>query len=190
MDAIEPFIVRNYLLFFLLPAWVVVGALDWWAHRRAGIEHVGIYEPVLHLVLVSLAGLPILLGLFLEINAIVLLTMLLCFLAHEVLGYIDTRWASGTRGILPFEQRLHDYFAAIPFAGLSLIAVMHWQDLVLLATAPLEALRQLPTLRSPPLPPGIVGGILVLVFFGNVLPYLEEFARALRHRAQSEPTRP
>lgn len=189
MDAIEPSIVRNCLLFFLLPAWVAVGALDWWAHRRAGIERFGIYEPILHLVLLSLAGLPILLGLFLEINAIVLLTMIFCFLAHEAVSYIDVRWASATRGIPPFEQRLHDYLTAIPIAALSLIFVLHWQDLVLLATAPLEALRQPPALRAPPLPPGIVWGILVLVFLGNVLPYLEEFARALRHRVHSEPTR-
>lgn len=142
MDAIEPFIVRNYLLFFLLPAWVAVGALDWWTHRRAGIERYGLYEPMLHLVLLSLAGLPILLGLFLEINAAVLLVMILCFLAHEAFGYIDIRWASGTRGITPFEQRLHDYLAAIPFAALSLVVILHWQELASLMTAPIEALRQ------------------------------------------------
>jgi hypothetical protein len=189
VDAIEPFIVRNYLLFFLLPAWVTVGALDWWAHRRAGIERFGVYEPLLHLVLLGLAGLPILLGLFLEINALLLLVMILSFLAHEAVSYIDVRWASAARGIPPFEQRLHDYLTAIPIAALSLIFVLHWQDLMLLATAPLEVLRQLPALRSPPLPIGIIVGILALVLVGNVLPYLEEFARALRHRAHSEPTR-
>jgi hypothetical protein len=189
MDAIEPFILRNYLLFFLLPAWVAVGALDWWVHRRAGIERFGVYEPVLHLVLMSLAGLPILLGLFLEINAIVLLAIFICFLVHETVGYIDIRWASGTRGITPFEQRLHDYLAAIPFAALSLILILHWPDLVALATAPFDALREPPSFRSPPLPPAIIVGILGLVFLGNVLPYLEEFARALRHRAHSEPMR-
>lgn len=189
MDAIEPFIVRNYLLYFLLPVWVVVGALDWWAHRRAGIERFGLYEPILHLVLLSLAGLPILLGLFLEINAVVLLIMLLCFLTHEAVGYLDIRWASRTRSLLPFEQRLHDYLAAIPFAALSLIIVLHWADLVELATTPVAALRQPPVLRSPPLPLGIVAVILGLVFAGNVLPYLEEFARALRYRAHSEPMR-
>ena len=182
MDAIEPFIVRNYLLFFLLPAWVAVGALDWWTHRRAGIERYGLYEPMLHLVLLSLAGLPILLGLFLEINAAVLLVMILCFLAHEAFGYIDIRWASGTRGITPFEQRLHDYLAAIPFAALSLVVILHWQELASLMTAPIEALRQSPAFRTMPLPAGIV---LALVFVGNVLPYLEELARALRYRAQA-----
>jgi hypothetical protein len=40
--------------------------LDWWIHRRAGIERFGIYEPFLHLALLALAGMPILLGLFLE----------------------------------------------------------------------------------------------------------------------------
>jgi hypothetical protein len=184
MDAIEPFIVRNYLLFFLLPAWVVIGALDWWCHRRAGIERFGPYEPLLHLVLISLAGFPILLGLFLEINAPILVVMILCLLAHEAVGYVDVRWATHRRGIPPFEQRLHDYLAAVPFAALSLIIVLHWQELVLLVTQPVEALTQPIRLRTPPLPVGIVAGILLIVFVGNVLPFIEEFARALRHRAR------
>ena len=185
MDAIEPFIVRNYLLFFLLPAWVVIGALDWWCHRHAEIERFGPYEPLLHLILISLAGFPILLGLFLEISAPILVVMILGLLTHEAVGYIDVRWATHRRGIPPFEQRLHDYLAEFPFAAFSLIIVLHWQDLVLLVTQPIEALTQPIRLRTPPLPIGIVAGILFLVFVGNVLPFLEEFARALRHRARA-----
>jgi hypothetical protein len=184
MDAIEPFLVRNYLLFFLLPAWVAVGALDWWTHRRAGIERYGVHEPILHLVLLSLAGLPILLGLFLEINATVLLAMFLCFLAHEAVGYLDIRLASATRGIAPFEQRLHDYLAAIPFAALTLVLILHWPDAVSLATSPVEALHSLPALRTTPLPAGTTGVILALVFVGNLVPYLEEFVRAVRYRTR------
>jgi hypothetical protein len=185
MDAIEPFIVRNYLLFFLLPAWVAIGALDWWCHRRAGIERFGPYEPALHLVLISLAGAPILLGLFLEINAPILVVMILGFLVHEAVGYIDVRWATHRRGIPPFEQRLHDYLAAVPFAALSLIIVLHWREVALLVEQPVEALTQPIRLRSPALPVGIVSGILILVFVGNVLPFLEELARALRHRTRA-----
>lgn len=185
MDAVEPFIVRNYLLFFLLPAWVVIGALDWWCHRRAGIERFGPYEPLLHLVLISLAGFPILLGLFLEISGPILVVMILCLVAHEAVGCIDVRWATHRRGIPPFEQRLHDYLAAVPFAALSLVIVLHWHELVLLVSQPIEALIQPLRLRTPPLPLGIVAGILILVLVGNVLPFLEEFARALRHRVRA-----
>ena len=194
MDAIEPFIVRNYLLFFLLPAWVVIGALDWWCHRRAGIERFGPYEPALHLVLISLAGAPILLGLFLEINAPILVVMILGFLAHQAVGYIDVPLGHASpRGVPPFEQRLHDYLAAVPLAALSLVIVLHWREVALLVEQPMEALVQPILLRTPPLPGGIVAGILILVFVGNVLPFLEEFGRALRHRRgrklkYSEPT--
>lgn len=182
MDTIEPFILRNYLLFFLLPVWIATGALDWWCHRRAGIERFGIYEPLLHLALLWLAGLPILLGLFLEINAPVLLVMMLCFLTHEAVGYIDIRWASHQRGIGPAEQRVHDYLTAVPFAVLSLVVILHWQELVLLVQQPVAALRQPLQLRTPPLAPGIVWGILGLVVIGNIVPFLEELLRALRHR--------
>jgi hypothetical protein len=185
MDAIEPFILRNYLLFFVLPLWVVAGALDWWCHRRAGIERYGLYEPLLHLTLLSLAGLPILLGLFLTFNAPVLLVMIMCFLVHETVAYLDIGWATHQRGIRPMEQRVHDYLAAVPFAALSLDVLLHWEELVLLAQQPIEALRQPLQLRTPPLAPGIVGVILGLIFVGNIIPYLEELLRAWRYRLRA-----
>jgi len=185
MEAIEPFIVRNYLLFFLLPFWVVIGALDWWCHRRAGIERMGPFEPMLHLLLLGLAGGPILMGLFLEINTPILTLMIACFLMHEAVGYADIRWATRHRGLAAFEQRVHDYMAAIPFAALSLVIVLYWREVALLLTEPIEALTQPIRLRASPLPGGIVGGILLLVFAGSILPFLEELARALRYRART-----
>jgi hypothetical protein len=185
MDAIEPFILRHYLLFFLLPVWIATGALDWWCHRQAGIERFGLYEPLLHLTLLSLAGLPILLGLFVEINALVLLAMILCFLVHEAVGYADIRWASHQRGIRPLEQRVHDYLTAVPFAALSLVLMLHWRELLSLIQDPLGALGTPLRLRIPALAPEIVWGILGLVLVGNVIPYLEELLRAVRHRARA-----
>jgi hypothetical protein len=185
MDGISAFVLRNYLLFFLLPAWNLVGALDWWCHRRAGIERYGIYEPMLHLVLLALAGAPLLLGLFLDINALVLLLMILCFVAHEVVGSIDIAWANRSRGLRPLEQRVHDYMAAIPFSALSLVALLHWQDLLVLVRDPMVALREPLLLREPPLSQGGIALVLTLVVFCNGLPFLEEFARAVRYRAKT-----
>lgn len=187
MDAVEPFVLRNYLLWFLLPAWVAAGALDWWCHRRAGIERFGLWEPLLHFALLGLAGLPILLGLFLEITAPVLLLMVLCFLLHEAVGYADVRWAAIRRGVTPLEQRVHDYLVAIPFAALSLAVVFRWQELTMLARDPAAALSQPLLVRSPPLAPGLVWAILALVLLGNLIPYLEELLRALRYRRSIPP---
>lgn len=185
MDGISAFVLRNYLLFFLLPAWNLVGALDWWCHRRAGIERYGIYEPMLHLVLLALAGAPLLLGLFLDINALILLLMILCFIAHEVVGSIDIAWADRNRNIRAFEQRVHDYMTAIPFSALTLVALLHSQDLLLLFREPLVALREPLQLREPPLSPGGIALVLALVVLCNGLPYLEEFARAVRYRSKA-----
>lgn len=185
MDAIEPFIVRNYLLYFLLPAWVAVGALDWRVHRRARIERFGLYEPALHLALLGLAGGPILVGLTLEINTPVLLLMALCFLAHEAIGYVDVAWAAGTRGISAFEQRLHDYMAAIPFAALSLLTVLHWEAVAALLEDPIASLAQSLHLKSRPLPIGTTAAVLTLVLLFRIVPYLEEFVRAMRHHRVS-----
>lgn len=182
MLPLDASVLRDYLLLFLIPLWTVIGLADWWCHRRAGIERFGVYEPALHLLLLLLAGAPILLGLFLDINAVVLLMMLLCFLAHEALGYADIAWASMHRGIAPIEQRLHDYLAAVPFAALSFVAVLNWPDIPAFLRDPGPALQQGLRLRTTPLPAGTVAVILALVTLFNVLPYGEEFLRALRHR--------
>jgi hypothetical protein len=183
MDGIDAFVLRDYLLFFLLPAWNIVGAVDWWCHRRAGIERFGPFEPMLHLILLSLAGLPMLLGLFLDINALVLLLMILCFVAHEIVGSIDIAWASHGRGIGPFEQRVHDFLTAIPCTALTLVVLFQWRDLIFLVQEPVAALSQPLQLRAPPLSPAAVTVILALVLLCNIVPYVEEFARAWRYRA-------
>jgi hypothetical protein len=178
---IDAAILRDYLLLFLLPLWTMVGLADWACHRRAGIERFGLYEPVLHLVLIALAGAPILMGLFLDINAPVLLLMLLCFLAHEAVGYADIRWATARRGIPPLEQRLHDYLAAVPFAALGFVAVLKWRVIEGLLRDPGTALAAGLHLRPEPLPWPVVGAILALVTLLNILPYAEEFIRAARY---------
>ncbi len=185
MDAVEPFVIRNYLLFFLFPAWNAIGILDWWCHRRAGIERFGLYEPALHLGLLALAGGPILLGLFFEINSPILLLMVLCLVAHEAVSYIDVAWATRVRGIPPFEQRLHDYLAALPFAALSLVIVLHWESAISLIRNPIASLVQEVHLRSPQFPTEIITAVFAIVLICNIVPFVEEFFRAVRHRRGS-----
>lgn len=171
--------IPNLLLYLVLPIWILTGAADWLCHRRAHIENTtGAKETLLHFGLLGSAGIPLLAGLLLEINSLVLLVMIGFFLLHEVTGYIDIRYAATVRGISPIEQRVHDYLTAMPFAALLLVMAAHWDDtLSLIGLAAFDASLRW---KDSPLPVGLVVGIVGAVSVFNGLAYLEELWRGLR----------
>src|SRR5947209_16158443 len=74
---------ERYLLYFTVPLWVVAGSLDYFWHRRTKIETTsGTTESTIHALMMTEAGIPMLLGLLLEINSGVILLMMVAFLAH------------------------------------------------------------------------------------------------------------
>lgn len=172
------------LLFVVLPLWIVAGTADWLCHRASRIEvTAGPPESLMHLLLLAEAGIALLAGLLLEINGLVLLIMLVCFVAHEATSYWDIRYAAAHRVIRPIEQKVHDYMIALPVAALFLVAVSHWDaTLSLVGLAPFDAGLHL---KQPPLPVGYVIGILVAVALLNGLPFLEELWRGLRANRRS-----
>lgn len=173
--------IPQLILWLLLPAWIVLGFLDWLCHRRSEIEvHCGPWESVLHLTLLALAGAAILMGLLLEINEPILCLVALCFVLHEVTVYVDIRYAHARRDLSPAEQRVHDFMTAVPVSVLCLIAILHWDTITSLVFQPSSILSEPIRLKSHPLPPAQVVGILVAVLLGNFLPYLEELLRGAR----------
>ena len=173
--------IPQLILWLLLPAWIVLGFLDWLCHRRSEIEvHCGPWESVLHLTLLALAGIAILMGLLLELTEPVLCILALCFVLHEVTVYVDIRYAHARRDVSPAEQRVHDFMTAVPVSVLCLIAILHWDTMVSLVFQPSSIVSAPIRLKSHPLPPAQVIGILVAVLFANFLPYLEELLRGAR----------
>lgn len=171
----------DYLLYLVLPLWVLVGALDWLCHRASHIERTsGPKESLIHLLLLAEAGAALLLGIFLEIDALVILLMAGCFLAHEVTNYWDLSWALPRREVTAAEQRVHDYLAVIPFLALSLVMVLHWDQALALIGAGLEPARYILELKATPLPTGYIAGLLGAVLLFDILPYLEELWRGWR----------
>ena len=76
----------------MFPLWVAAGFTDWLCHRTA-IEHTsGLIENLLHLLMSTEVGLGMLAVALLQIDAAVLLIVLLVFLAHELTVY----WTSTT----------------------------------------------------------------------------------------------
>jgi hypothetical protein len=172
---------QNALMYFILPLWLVAGFADYLCHRAAHIEETsGVKESVLHLLQFAEMGVPVLAALFLEINALVILVMIVCFLLHEATALWDVSYANHTRNISPIEQHVHSFLEMLPLMGLLLIVLLHWDQFIsLFGLAPASFAI---VFKQPPLPWPYVVAILALVLLFELLPYAEELLRGIRHR--------
>jgi hypothetical protein len=178
------------LMFVVMPLWVLAGLVDYFCHRATSIETTsGPFESALHLLQLSLVGFPIVLALFLHINAALIAVMIACILLHHGAAYIDVRYANSTRLVTPFEQMVHSFLELLPLTALLFICVLYWNQLIALfgvgyARADFE-LR----LKSHPLPPGYVASLLGAAILLNWVPFAEEMLRTLRmkNRRASHP---
>src|SRR3954464_12208774 len=119
-------VVKFMLMDFVLPLWFLAGLADYLCHRATDIEHTsGAKESVLHLLLFAEMGLPVLAAIFLEINALIIAVMIVCFLLHEATSFWDVSYAAKLRNITPLEQHVHSVLEMLPLIGLLLIVVTH-----------------------------------------------------------------
>jgi len=179
-------IVRNLLMYFILPLWLTAGFADYLCHRAAHIERTsGWKESCLHLLQFAEMALPVLAALFLEINAGILLLMIVAFILHEATAIWDVSYASATRHVAPVEQHVHSVLEMLPLMGLIMIAVLHWGQLLALfgigGTPRFEIV-----LKTDPLPVGYIASMLLLTALLEVLPYLEELLRGVRFARASQ----
>jgi hypothetical protein len=174
-------VTRNVLMYFILPLWLAAGFSDYLCHRAAHIERTsGVKESLLHLLQFGEIAIPILAALFLEINALIIAFMIVCFFLHEATAYWDVSYASATREVHPIEQHVHSFLEMLPLMGLLMVIVLHWdQFLSLFGLAPANFTI---ALKQPPLPWTYIAMMLMLVLLFEVLPYLEELIRTLRER--------
>jgi hypothetical protein len=172
------------LMFGVFPLWVAAGLADYFCHRASAIETTsGPRESALHLLQLGLVGVPVLLALFLQIDAALLALMIACLLLHQAVAYIDVRYASTRRRVTPFEQMIHGFLEIMPLTAFILVCVLNWdQAAALFGLGPGQPDFSL-RLRSPSLPPAYIAGLLAATFLLNALPYAEEMIRTLRGRA-------
>jgi hypothetical protein len=173
----------RYLLYGLVPAWVVPAAADWALHRRTKIEETaGARESAIHLAMMSEVGLPAVAALTCEVDPALLAAMLAGAAAHEATALWDVHAAQDAgRTVSVVEQHVHSFLEALPLTGLSIIACLHPDQVRALAAvvagrAPLP--RRL-TLRRPGLPRRYLGGVFAGIGVLAVL-YLEEFWRCVK----------
>lgn len=177
-------VTERYLLYFTVPLWVVAGSLDYFWHRRTKIETTsGTTESTIHALMMTEAGIPMLLGLFLEINAGVILLMIVAFLAHAATAIWDVAYAVERRKVTPSEQHVHSFLEVLPFCAVSFVLCLHWNQFASLFGAgdekPRFALKQ----KQPPLPKSYLLGFLVAVAL-NGTAYGEEWIRCWRAQQQ------
>src|SRR5712671_6645217 len=174
------------LMYFVLPLWLAAGFADYLCHRAASIETTsGWKESLLHLLQFGEMAIPTLAAIFLEINAMVIATMIVCLVAHEATAIWDVSYAYGRRKITPTEQHIHSFLEMLPLMGLLIVVTIHWQQFLSLLGLGREAPEFTLRLKQPPLPWLYVSVILLVVVIFEILPYLEEFIRGIRHRMKS-----
>lgn len=170
-----------FLMYVLVPLWLAAGLADWLCHRVTGIERTsGLKESVLHLVQFVLVGVPLLAALFLQVNAAVLLLMIVGLVLHQAAAIWDVRYANATRRVPPAEQHLHGVLEATPAIATAVVIMLHWQEFRgLLGRAPASFVLEP---KHQPLPGWYLASILAATAIAGALPYVEEFMRCLRGR--------
>jgi hypothetical protein len=183
-------LIRQYLLFFILPLWMAGGLADYVLHRRTHIEDTsGTKESLLHALQLGEAGLPFLLGLLLDINALVLLVMLVALLAHEATALWDLHVAIHRRYVGVLEQHIHSFLELLPLMGVPFVTILYWDQFLALFGMGSESARFEVHLKSNPLSFTYLICSLSAVVLLIVLPYGEELGRciaAARRRRQQE----
>ena len=172
---------RGYLLYVLLPLWLVPGFGDYLYHRRSKIERTsGTHESLLHSLQMTTIGIPVLLALLAEINALLLAVMAAALVAHESLTIWDVDYAAKLREVTPGEQHCHSFLEVLPFSALSVAICLHPAQALALIGRGDESPRFGLEPKKKPLQPGYIAAILAAVTGCIALPYAEELLRCFR----------
>jgi hypothetical protein len=174
------------LMYFVLPLWLLAGCADWLCHRAAHIESTtGAKESLLHLLMFAEIGVPLLAALFLNINALIIMVMIVAFLVHEATALWDVSYAVAGRVVTPVEQHIHSFLEMIPLMALLGVISLHWAQFLALFGAGPEAAGFALTRKAQPLPTVYVTVILLSILLFELLPYTEELFRGWRSRRRS-----
>jgi hypothetical protein len=169
------------LAFVVMPVWMAMGFADYLCHRASDIEHTaGTRESLLHLIQFGLMGLPLVVVLFMQVNAGLLLVLAVFVALHHGVAYIDVRYANATRKVGPAEQMIHSFLELLPITAYLLLAAIEFGQLQALFGMGGEHADLGVHVRSPSLPRWYLGSVILVALGANLGPYLEEFVRCLR----------
>src|SRR5262252_481892 len=178
-------------MYFVLPLWLIVGFADCLCHRRSNIATTsGPKESFIHLLMLAQISIAVIAAMAFEINAGVILLMIIVWAAHEATAVWDVTFAHRRREVTPIEQWVHSYLGVLPLLSLVLVVVLHWSQFLALLGLGIESPRFDIVWKEPPLPWGYVLPIISATAMFEVLPYLEELVRGVRARFQPRRVEP
>jgi hypothetical protein len=130
-------------------------------------------------------GLPLIMAAFFRIDAALILIFIACFVAHEITGNFDIRYAEGHgRDVSPTEEQVHSVLEILPMTAALLVILPHFGQVLALVGAGTERADFSIALKAPPAWREIVITAAALIVF--VLgPYTEETVRCIRARRRS-----
>ncbi|MFT3857361.1 MAG: diguanylate cyclase [Aquabacterium sp.] len=177
------------LMYFVVPLWITMGLIDWFCHRRSHIaQTAGTRESMIHLLMFCELALPMIAALLLEINALIIGLMIVCYFIHEATALWDVSYAVSKREVSPIEQHVHSHLELVPMlALLSVVTLHHEQFLALFHAGDIPPDYRI-MLKAQPLPATYLSCVFGGAFVFNVLPYLQELWAGIRAGRQSGPT--
>ena len=178
-------VLTRYLLYYLMPLWTAAGLLDWYWHKQTDIEHTaGIKESMIHLMMFSEVGAPILMGLLLEVNAGVLTAMTGALAVHEATAWWDVAYATDHRHVKPNEQHTHSFLEVLPLMALTMTSALHWGQMQAAVGMGDETARWGLRLKKKRLPTGYLWAVAGMIVGGTALPYANEMWRCWKARKE------
>ncbi|HEY9680019.1 MAG TPA: hypothetical protein V6C86_00325 [Oculatellaceae cyanobacterium] len=184
-----PELVFNLILYGCLPLWLIMGLLDYMCHKWSKIEATsGLKESLYHAVMGVQIGIPIFLGLYFQINVLILLIMFAALGFHVWVAHCDVDYARGSREISLLEVHVHSFLETLPFFTVALIVCINWNAFVDLITLNWAGHMQLVFHRAAGVSTNYIASYVALLLFADVLPYAEEFFRCLRSRKADHPS--
>jgi hypothetical protein len=174
---------RIFITSFALPLWMFMGFADYLCHRATYIERTsGLKESLLHALMLVEMSVPVLLCLYFEVTALVLVLMVFAFFVHEATSLWDIAYAQDKRQIWLVEAHIHSYLAVLPFMMGSIVICLNWGQWLSLFGMGSETPRFELEWKSPQFSVAYHVALNVLLFFLLVMPYAEEAWRCYRAR--------
>jgi hypothetical protein len=184
-----PDALRAILMYVILPLWLAAGFADYLCHRASRIEITsGWRESLLHLAQFAEVALPILAALFFDINAGIILLMIICLFLHQITAMWDVRYATATREVKPIEQHVHSVLEMMPLTALLMIIALNMDAFFSLLRWSNAQFALVP--KVDPLPWTYLAIVLGATALFEVLPYLEELVRGARGRGATRVREP
>ena len=98
----EAEVTRNVLMYFVLPLWLLAGFADWLCHRASHIATTaGRKKSLIHLAMLIEMAIPVTAAMALEVNALIILVMIVCWIVHEATAVGDVIYTSTSGKSLP-----------------------------------------------------------------------------------------